>query len=330
MRFASLALVLGVTVTAAAACYVGPLEKDSANPTTDKSPTDPDPEDTTGDGGGGKTATKATGLPCDIDALLEAKCRSCHDADAKKAPMALVTYDDLVAQSESDDTQTVAEASLARMKSADDPMPPKGTKATSTEQKVFAKWIADGYPKGTCGESTDDDGDESGTTTKDAGATTKSDAGTSALTDAGSPTTDAGVVQSVCTSATTWTSSDKSTKMNPGKACITCHNSFAGEPILQVGGTIYPTSHEPDKCYGVQGTSVVLTDSTGRKVTLTSGATGNFTLSTNATALVFPINVKVTKNGIERAMVQKAPHGDCNACHTENGANGAPGRILNP
>jgi hypothetical protein len=66
-------------------------------------------------------------------------------------------------------------------------------------------------------------------------------------------------------------------------------------------------------------------------VSLTSNSSGNFTLSTAAaTQLVFPVTVKVMINGKTREMIGAAPDGDCNRCHTEAGANGAPGRILAP
>ena len=39
---------------------------------------------------------------------------------------------------------------------------------------------------------------------------------------------------------------------------------------------------------------------------------------------------KVVVNGIERAMVTPQTLGDCNACHTQNGLQGAPGRIIVP
>lgn len=324
MRITPLLLVGGIAVAVGAACYVGPIEK--AAPATSQAPTDPESEEEDGSADPEADApdTDPIGLPCEVEALLATRCQSCHGATPKKAPMALVTYEDLTAMSPFDETQTVAEVSLARMKSSDDPMPPGAApKATSTELKAFTKWIADDMPRGTCGK----------TTKKDAGSTTKKDAGTvpkdggTTKPDAGQP--DAGPT-SVCTSGVMWASSEKSSKMNPGRACITCHKNVAGDPILQIGGTIYPTLHEPDKCQGAAGASVVVTDATGRKITLTTGSTGNFTLSTAATALVFPVDVKVTKHGIERAMTKPAPHGDCNACHTEAGTNGAPGRILLP
>ncbi|HJX65368.1 MAG TPA: hypothetical protein VJ860_15605 [Polyangia bacterium] len=44
-----------------------------------------------------------------------------------------------------------------------------------------------------------------------------------------------------------------------------------------------------------------------------------------------PYTAKVVNgSGIERVMVSTASSGDCNGCHTQTGANGAPGRITLP
>lgn len=143
-------------------------------------------------------------------------------------------------------------------------------------------------------------------------------------------TADAGP-QTVCTSGLTWTGGPPSSRMNPGRACIACHTKISGAPIVQIGGTVYPSLNEADKCYGVQVPAyVVVKDATGRSVTLSTGATGNFSLSTTVAPLVYPITVKVVRNGKTRVMQSSPPHGDCNACHTATGDKGAPGRILEP
>ncbi len=333
-------LLLGLGSAAAAACYVGPLEKD-ASPTTEASPTDAENRDADGDGipdsdgvgsGGGASPTdpaagNASGLPCDVDAVLAQKCRSCHGAKLK-SPMALLTYEDLVAPSKSDPSTSVAALSLARMKDLEKPMPPsKASAATASELAAFDRWLAAGLPAGTCakadaGASASSGGTTSGGTTS-GGTTSSGGAPVDAGTDAGGGGT--------CSTGLMWTSRDPGSRMNPGRACLGCHTSFAGRPILQIAGTVYETLHEVDKCYGTQVPAyVVVKDATGRSVTLTTGATGNFTLSTNVAPLVYPISVKVVRNGKENPMLGSPPHGDCNACHTESGKNGAPGRIVLP
>jgi len=39
---------------------------------------------------------------------------------------------------------------------------------------------------------------------------------------------------------------------------------------------------------------------------------------------------RVVRGDQERVMLSPQMDGDCNSCHTENGANGAPGRIVAP
>ena len=47
-------------------------------------------------------------------------------------------------------------------------------------------------------------------------------------------------------------------------------------------------------------------------------------------AISFPIRAKVVQGTRERAMLGDRMSGDCNACHTQRGENGAPGRIVAP
>jgi hypothetical protein len=117
--------------------------------------------------------------------------------------------------------------------------------------------------------------------------------------------------------------------MQPGVACIACHSKGEG-PLFALGGTVYPTAHEPDNCNGGSVASmsrVVITGADGQTVTLTPNMSGNFSYSG---ALVKPYKAKVTYMGRERAMIAAQTSGDCNACHTEMGAMMAPGRIMLP
>jgi hypothetical protein len=120
--------------------------------------------------------------------------------------------------------------------------------------------------------------------------------------------------------------------MEPGQACISCHAGTGGEaPTFVLAGTLYPTGHEPDNCNGVSNTSgatVVVTGGSGASVTLTPNPAGNFY---STTSLAPPYQAKVVNAaGAERAMVSKVSSGDCNSCHTQSGASGAPGRITMP
>jgi hypothetical protein len=135
-------------------------------------------------------------------------------------------------------------------------------------------------------------------------------------------------VPPTCTSGTTWRG-DKGELMNPGRACIDCHSTDEG-PDFTIAGTIYPTAHEPDLCYGADGANgalVVVTGADGRVITLTPNGSGNFSYEG---AVMRPFRAKVVYMGRERVMAAAQTSGDCNICHTQSGAMSAPGRILLP
>jgi len=134
----------------------------------------------------------------------------------------------------------------------------------------------------------------------------------------------------ICTSGTTWTGGNhESPLMNPGAACIQCHAADEG-PAFSIAGTLYPTVHEPDLCNGASGASgaqVVITGADGQTLTLAPNEAGNFYAET---AVALPYAARVVTAAGERAMSERQTSGDCNTCHTQNGASGAPGRIMLP
>jgi hypothetical protein len=144
---------------------------------------------------------------------------------------------------------------------------------------------------------------------------------------------DGGAAPTVCTSGT-FTLGEMvpdTNLMHPGGACNACHATAERRaPIFSVSGTVYPTLHEKDDCNAdssVEGTRVVITGANGQMLMIVVNATGNF-LSLEPVA--FPFSAKVVHNGNERAMGAHQSTGDCNSCHTEQGASGAPGRIMAP
>ena len=263
----------------------------------------------TGTGGssgtGGAGGTTNAGLPCNVQAVYQTHCTSCHGATpVNGAPMPLVTRANLTAPSFFSATMTFAQRTVVRMQSTTSPMPPApGTLVSSTEIQTVQSWITAGYPAGTCG--------------------------TTGGADAGPPDT-LGATP-ICTSGTTWTGGNNgSAVMNPGRACIACHASNGEAPQFNIAGTLYPTGHEPDLCNGANGTNgarVVIVDAANRTLTLTPNAAGNFSYTG---ALTTPYTAKVTYQGRERIMPAAQTSGDCNSCHTQNGTNGAPGRITLP
>ncbi len=242
------------------------------------------------------------GLPCDVEALLASRCRTCHGARLSgNAPMPLVTRAQLVAASSMPGLSQGA-LSVQRMKKAQAPMPPSGV-LPNNEVAVLENWVNAGMPAGRC-----------------------------SAPDAGPSPFD---VPPRCTSGT-FTGNTENQYMNPGLACVGCHsreNARKGEEELPegIGGTVYPSAHEPDHCDGAQGAAtVVITDATGHVFRLPVNVNGNFFLYEGRSGLRKPYRARVETAAGMREMVTPQESGDCNACHTQAGADGAPGRIVLP
>jgi hypothetical protein len=253
-------------------------------------------------GGGASDGGIVVDVPCDVYTVLSTYCWTCHGpTPTNGAPQSLVTLAQLQAPSPSYSTQSNGERAVVRMADATAPMPPAGNPApTAADQATVAAWVDAGMPTGSCA----------------------TDAG---FPDAGPP--DPLNAAPTCTSGQSYTSGQSST-MEPGVACISCHQSSGG-PHFTVAGTVFPTGHEPDKCDAPasSGAVVTVTDSAGVTASFTANSVGNF--SGNA-SLTFPITAVVSFNGKTRAMTTAVPSGDCNSCHTQTGANGAPGRVTLP
>jgi hypothetical protein len=249
-------------------------------------------------------STGASGLPCDVQAVLRSRCQTCHsNPPVGGAVGSLMTLADLTAPSRSNPAQSVGQRAVTRMQDNAAPMPPApATRATTAEVATVQAWVSAGMPAGTCA---------------DAGA--PPDAGNPF----GTPPT--------CTSGRTSTVQEGAT-MDPGMPCVSCHAANSEAPKFSIGGTLYPTAHEPNNCIGTPGgtagtASVVIVDANNQTLTLAVNAAGNFYSST---AVALPYHAKVVVGTSERVMVAAQTTGDCNSCHTQNGANSAPGRIILP
>ena len=131
----------------------------------------------------------------------------------------------------------------------------------------------------------------------------------------------------VCTSGKT-SDVEEGETMRPGETCIGCHKQEGEGPLYAIAGTVYPTAHEPDSCEGSSARATVeITDKNGVKRTLTANEVGNFFFEGT---LALPYTATVTYQGRTRAKVTPQSIGDCNSCHTQDGSNGAPGRVLLP
>lgn len=238
-------------------------------------------------------------LPCDVKSILSDHCTGCHGATlAGGAPSHLASYGDLVARNL--DGVPAAQRALDRMRNAARQMPPPpATAVTGAELATFQAWVSAGTPPGDCAAG-------------------------------GNGPFDGPVV---CTSKQTWTGGNReSPLMHPGRACIACHATSGDDldddaPRFRIAGTVYPTGHEPDDCYGATGAAVEVTDATGAVTSLPVNAAGNFF---SLAALPSPIRVAVVAGGKRRAMSMSPTSGDCNSCHTQDGASNAPGRIALP
>ncbi|HVO31936.1 MAG TPA: hypothetical protein VMV18_14415 [bacterium] len=133
----------------------------------------------------------------------------------------------------------------------------------------------------------------------------------------------------ICTSNVQW-HADASPEMDPGMDCVGCHAGNEG-PNYAIAGTVFLGFHDEDDCYGQPGVTVTLVDSAGRAFTKVTNATGNFAFRpSEVSGLTWPIAASVSFNGNSRAMVTHQSVGACNTCHTPDGLNGAPGRIVVP
>lgn len=178
--------------------------------------------------------------------------------------------------------------------------------------------------------------DTADTSTSSAAPTSSGEAGTDATTSTGTGDPFGGA--SVCSRGLQWDMGNiESPFMNPGKACKTCHaelEPFVNNRIL-IGGTVYATGHEPDLCFGIDGVKspmfVEITDANDQVTQLPVNEGGNFLWDKAANGdVAFPITARVVRGDQERVMLSPQMDGNCNECHTEDGANGAPGRIVAP
>ena len=316
MKYPLPSLLLACSVAAAIGCYTGSATDTNRlpdGPATDVDPTDPPGHDAGSkrDGGAKNAVADAQGLPCDVAAVVLNACGDCHGpTPAGGAQNRLVRYEDFAAPSPDDPSQTMAALALSRMKSSSRPMPPAGNLDAATIA-VFAKWVAAGIPKGASCDAPAPDGDGGGPPPDPP--------------DAGPPPV------SVCTSGIPTHPTDAQDElMNPGMACVACHKLNPDQyPDFKLGGTVYPTAHEPDSCAGAAAARVLVIDAVGNVHTADTNAHGNFIFD-SATPIPPPYRAMVINGTNIRQMKTPQTDGDCNGCHTEWGSSGAPGRVRMP
>jgi mono/diheme cytochrome c family protein len=119
--------------------------------------------------------------------------------------------------------------------------------------------------------------------------------------------------------------------MHPGGDCVGCHAQRGGKaPSLALAGTVMGDLKDETDCGGIADVIVEVTDAKHNVHTMKTNAAGNFLLRTPAVPLSMPFTVKLSLGGKERVMMTPQSDGSCVTCHTPEGKNGAPGRILAP
>lgn len=269
---------------------------------------------------GGSTGTGTiggdSGIPCDVAAILTAHCTACHsNPPVAGATGPMLTHADLTAPAKSAAGKTIAELAIDRMKGTIKPrMPPlPGPAVPAADIATFEAWVTAGLPKGMCG----------------------ADGGAPDPTFQGSPTCPSGSYGPLLNHDNIPDSPVVRGNMDPGQPCVSCHaNPQQGGPQLQIAGTVFPTGKVLDLCLPPASVSltqaqVVITDANGGIHTLAVTSAGNF-WTADGDVISTPFAAKVVYQGKERVMVTPQTSGDCNACHTANGAQKAPGRVTLP
>jgi hypothetical protein len=132
---------------------------------------------------------------------------------------------------------------------------------------------------------------------------------------------------SECDSGTKWVGDESaSPRMHPGRDCTQCHASNH-YPSYTLEGTVFGVQGQANDCFGLGDVTVEITDANGVTSELSTNEAGNF-FTPKSVAL--PYRAKVRSADGERVMLTPQTTGSCNSCHTAEGVNGAPGRIIAP
>ena len=255
--------------------------------------------------GGGAGGGSGAGVTfCDVQPVLQARCGSCHGASPVSGAPQLMTMAQL--QASSPQGGTMLDRCIARMSTTpiSAAMPP-GVGGTPSDVWIFTNWRDNAMAP--CAEGTGGG--------------------------AGGGGGGGGVAQTTCASSVTWSfGNNLGSRMNPGEACFTCHQSRGQGPLAGFMGTVYPALHEAQLCTVASvpsGVTVEILDTSNvvrRTFTISSLSDGNFYGGSVGTPS--PYRARVLLNGVVKSeMVGSQTSGDCNVCHTAQGAQGAPGRI---
>jgi hypothetical protein len=108
--------------------------------------------------GGGSTGfddkvVRPSHLPCQIEALINARCKNCHaPSTLPNRPVSLLTYEDLIQPSRSAPGLNYAQQAELLVRSG--MMPPTSALAPSDSQ-LWSSWVLSGAPPGDCAAAVD-------------------------------------------------------------------------------------------------------------------------------------------------------------------------------
>jgi len=130
-----------------------------------------------------------------------------------------------------------------------------------------------------------------------------------------------------------------------GQACIACHQAETGGDIIRFGGTLSSYIYTPDGQYyqDLSGYSVNIVGNMGSDFSASANSSTSTTGHNNFYELIssdflsgelFTVYVKDSGGNIVNQSGTNThsslTHTDCNSCHTKDGINNAPGRVLVP
>jgi len=116
----------------------------------------------------------------------------------------------------------------------------------------------------------------------------------------------------------------------PGQPCLLCHDGAIGDPPeFVVAGTIYA---RPESAVGLANAVVTMHDATGSMHEATTNAAGNFYLTPQEWAPVFPLHGITVQSALYGFMVRMQSSvgrdGGCASCHVAPAGPGSPGRVV--
>ncbi|MEW5854520.1 MAG: YceI family protein [Myxococcota bacterium] len=274
---------------------------------------------TSSSSGGVETPDAGTCDPvgyADVEPIMSSWCTGCHRSGGAQVPLDSYQAGLQATSHPAYRPMNRWEASAARME--DQSMPPGGNGPSNAEIDLVRRWVNAGTPEQACEPG-------NGASSPDAGSPNEVDAGEpSSPPDAGGPEP----WEPTCTSGTWWDDGDHgSSRMHPGGNCMNCHSREDG-PTYKAAGTVMGALHDETDCNGVPNVTVRITDANGAVIELLTNTAGNFKTSTS---IAKPYTAEVVDAlGNVRRMFTPQTDGNCMNCHTMEGANGAPGRIIPP